>query len=87
MIRNAKIALLRILILAAALVVAWLVCGCVSIAGRALGAWGEPYYTTRMVYDFASKRGEPGYYAWLPCEAVADTVFLPADALVKWVRD
>ena len=23
----------------------------------------------------------------LPCEAVVDTVFLPADALIKWVRD
>lgn len=27
---------------------------------------------------------------WLvdtPCEAILDTVFLPADALIKWVRD
>ena len=68
MTRTGKIAW-RILMFLAAFVVAWLVCGCVSIAGRALGAWGEPYYATRMVYDFASKRGEPGYYALLPCEA------------------
>lgn len=107
MTRNAKIALLRILILAAALVVAWIVCGCCNLVVRTEKPYAvapSPYYCTASVVEdalgapFRDSSTDPigdafltlTWPLWLvdtPCEAVLDTVFLPVDAFVKWVRD
>lgn len=78
---DATIFVLRALILASLIAVAWLMCGCVSVYGHATGAaWGHPYLATRLAATYASQQSE--LYVAVPVEFVGDTVFLPADLIV-----
>ncbi len=78
---DATIFVLRALILASLLAVAWMLSGCVSVYGHATGtAWGHPYLATRLAATYASQASE--LYVAVPVEFVGDTVFLPADLIV-----
>ena len=56
-------------------------CGCVSVAGRAVGTtWGRPYAGTCLAITFSED--EPILWADVPFDAVLDTAFLPVDAAI-----
>lgn len=61
---------------------------CTARVARALGApFRERSRSTDPIGDAIVTLTWPIWLVDLPCEAVVDTVFLPADALIKWVRD